>query len=166
MLPPSTHIHELSLPRPAGADAGRFDTPDRVAWAAWACYSSCRGPAAYSVSSRESQAAQGTLTSHPARWETLSPVAQLGRMAKTCQKVDSKNSSNWLIIFMPAPVLTTFEFEVQWKTGYGNYLNLLKLPWKTRENTSRKFIFGGILLFGPTVRLWLRTVPSQSVWAA
>ena len=62
--------------------------------------------------------------------------------------------------------LTTSEFEAQWKTGHGNYQNWLKLPWKTRENTSSKSIFGGILLFSPTVRLWLRTVPSQSVWAA
>ena len=62
--------------------------------------------------------------------------------------------------------LTNFKYVDQRKTGHGNHLNLLKLPWKTRENTSSKFIFGGILLFGPTVRLWLRTVPSQSVWAA
>ena len=37
--------------------------------------------------------------------------------------------------------LTTFEFEAQWKTGHGNYLNLLKLPWKTRENTLKANLF-------------------------
>ena len=49
--------------------------------------------------------------------------------------------------------LTTFEFKAQCKTRNGHYLNLLKLPEKTRENNSSTFIIGGILLFGPTVRL-------------
>ena len=101
---------------------------------------------------------------------TLSPrrrVVQLGQVVKTHQKLDSKNSWNWLIIFTPATVLTNFEYEwpeteVMWicqsllgiacnsltnfeyelnaMAGNGNDVNLLKLSHRKKSWNHIKWI--------------------------